>query len=191
MCSTKIILGSKSVGRRAVLDEAGYEYEAMVADVDEKMIRFDDPEKLVLALAHVKADALIGQIDEPVLLITADQVVVQNSVVLEKPESAEEARKFLRGYRDDPMETYSSIVVTNTQTGKRAEGIDVARVYFGHITDEAIEEAITDGRVMHCAGAMRCEDAPLKQFVTKFEGTEDSTSGLPLALLEKLMNEVR
>ena len=186
----KIILGSKSAGRRAVLDKIGWTYEARSADIDEKAIRCDDPDRLVITLAHAKADALLEEIHEPALLITADQVVVQNEVILEKPESEQEARAFLRGYRTHPMETHSAVVVTNTQTGERAEGVDIARVFFGAITDEAIEEAIVDGRCLHCAGAMRCEEPPMKQFVETFEGTEDSTSGLPLALLEKLIHKV-
>ena len=78
----------------------------------------------------------------------------------------------------------------NTQTGKRAEGIDIAKVFFNQIPESAIEEAVSDGRVMHCAGAMRCEDGPLGIFVNHFEGTKDSTSGMPLVLLEKLIKQV-
>lgn len=40
------MLGSKSKGRRVVLDAAGYDDEVMTADIDEKAIRFDDPSEL-------------------------------------------------------------------------------------------------------------------------------------------------
>ena len=186
----KLILGSKSAGRRAVLDGAGFDYEAMSADIDEKAIRFEDPEKLVLALAHAKADALLEQIDKVALLITADQVVVQGGKILEKPEDEDEARKFLRGYWEYPMETVSSVVITNTQTGKRVEGVDIAKVYFNKFSEDIIKKAITDGRIMHCSGAMRCEDPPFVDYIAKFEGTKDSTSGMPLVLLNKLLDEI-
>ena len=54
----KIILGSKSKGRKQILEEMGMDFEIMVSDIDEKAIRFDDAEKLVLALARAKAEAL-------------------------------------------------------------------------------------------------------------------------------------
>lgn len=188
--NVKIILGSKSVGRQAVLKEAGYSFDIVTARIDEKSVRFDDPEKLALALAHAKADAILPKIEERALLITADQVVVCNGMIREKPRNEREAREFIRCYRTYPMETVSSVVVTNTETKRRAEGIDIAKVYFDEFSEEAIEEALKNGRIMHCAGAMRCEDPPFSYYVKRFEGTKDSTSGLPLKLLKRLMEEV-
>ena len=187
----KIILGSKSLSRQLVLKEAGYDFEILTADIDEKQIRYEDPQKLVLALANAKADAIQSQIDSPAILITADQVVVCGGRILEKPENEEEAREFIHCYQEHPMETVSSIVVTNTATKKRAEGIDIAKVYFKNIPETVIDEAIKIGRIMHCAGAMRCEEEPLSNYVERFEGTKDSTSGLPLKLLRELIEEVK
>ena len=72
----KIILGSQSKGRRHVLESMGYEFGVMSSNIDEKAIRFNDPQKLTIALAHAKADALLPRIQEPALLITSDQVVL-------------------------------------------------------------------------------------------------------------------
>ncbi len=186
----KLILGSKSQGRRDVLTSAGYEFEVLTADFDEKSIRDSDPEKLVLKLATAKAEAILPKVSEPAILIAADQVVVCNGVILEKPENEDQAREYLRGYAAHPMETVSGLVVINTQTGKRVEGIDIAKVYFKPIPEDIISASIADGRVMHCSGAMRCEDEPLSLYVERFEGTKDSTSGMPLVLLKRLIDEV-
>lgn len=187
----KIILGSKSAGRQAVLRAAGYSFEILTADIDEKAIRDSDPSKLVLALAHAKALAILSKIKSPSLLITADQVVVCGERIREKPVDENEAREFIRAYRDHPMETISSVVVTNTETGKQAEGVDISKVYFKFIPESVIDEAIKIGRIMHCAGAMRCEDKPFSDFIERFDGTTDSTSGLPLQLLQSLIKQVK
>lgn len=187
----KIILGSKSIGRQAVLRDAGYDFEVVTADIDEKGIRNDNPEKLVLALAHAKADAILPKVFTSAIIITADQVVVCGGRILEKPENEEEAREFIHCYSKHPMETVSSVVVTNAISGKRAEGVDIAKVYFKTIPEEVIDAAIKEGVVMHCAGAMRCEDALFNDYIDRFEGTKDSTSGLPLKLLRRLMEEVQ
>lgn len=174
-----------------MLKNAGYDFEVLTADIDEKAIRADNPEKLVLALAEAKASAILPKIIEPSLLITADQVVVCNGEILEKPQDEEEARKFIRGYNTHPMETFSSVVVTNIETGKQVGGVDIARVYFKEIPEEAIDEALKIGRIMHCAGAMRVEDPPFSHYVDHFEGTKDSTSGMPLRLLRSLISKVQ
>jgi septum formation protein len=186
----KIILGSGSKGRREVLEGAGYVFDVMTANIDEQKIYYENPEKLALALAHAKADVILSKINEPAFLITADQVVVCDGIIRGKPKDENEAREFIRCYAMHPMETISSVVVTNTETKKRAEGVDIARVYFKPIPENVIEQAIAIGRILHCAGAMRCEDKPFSNYIERFEGTKDSTSGLPLKILQRCMEEI-
>lgn len=186
----KIILGSGSRGRKEVLEQAGIDFEVLTADIDEKAIRYDNPRKLVLALAHAKADAILPKIDESALLITADQVAYSNGQILEKPESEAEARRMIRSYFTNPVETVNGVVVTNTKTGKRAEGVDISKVQFEEIPEQEITDSLQEGRIMHCAGAIRCEDQPFKSHITQFDGSEDSTSGMPLKLLKQLIEEV-
>ncbi|KAB1220634.1 hypothetical protein CJ030_MR3G009416 [Morella rubra] len=77
----KIILGSSSKSRRTILAEMGYEFTILTADIDEKGIRKEKPEDLVMALAEAKADAVISKLhtvnnqvrgDEQTILISAD-----------------------------------------------------------------------------------------------------------------------
>ncbi|XP_054799277.1 uncharacterized protein LOC129303785 isoform X2 [Prosopis cineraria] len=79
--SYKIILGSSSIARRKILAEMGYRFTTMTADIDEKSIRKETPEELVMALAEAKADAIISKlqttnsqeaVDESTILIAAD-----------------------------------------------------------------------------------------------------------------------
>ncbi|WZZ50727.1 hypothetical protein YC2023_050834 [Brassica napus] len=56
----------------------GYQFTLMSADIDEKSIRKEKPEELVLALAEAKAEAITQRIpddveDKPTLLVTCDQ----------------------------------------------------------------------------------------------------------------------
>ena len=105
----------------------------MSADIDEKAIRVPDPRELVVKLAHAKADAILRRMeDEGVemqgFLLTCDQVVVHEDEILEKPETEEEARRFIDGYGRSPASTVGSIVCTNLESGKRVETVDVATV---------------------------------------------------------------
>lgn len=185
----KIILGSQSTYRRKIMEESGIPFEAMSADIDEKAIRFPNPQTLTLALAHAKADALLARITEPALLITTDQVVLHNNTILEKPESADEARSFLRTYADAPVQTIAAVVVTNTETDKRHEGIDIATTYFKSIPEETIEALIQKGDLFYCCGGFTVEDPLLKKYIEKIDGTIDSIMGLPLELTRRLLSE--
>ncbi|KAL0323124.1 UNVERIFIED_CONTAM: 7-methyl-GTP pyrophosphatase [Sesamum angustifolium] len=58
----KIILGSSSVARKKILADMGFEFTTVSADIDEKAIRKEKPEDLVMALAEAKANAIVGKL---------------------------------------------------------------------------------------------------------------------------------
>ncbi|XP_055836243.1 uncharacterized protein LOC129904690 isoform X1 [Solanum dulcamara] len=77
----KLILGSSSTARRKILADMGYQFTTMSADIDEKAIRKEKPEDLVMALAEAKADAIISKFRKtenlekdvnPTILVAAD-----------------------------------------------------------------------------------------------------------------------
>lgn len=186
----KLVLGSASKSRQELIATLGVPFEVMTADIDEKAIRFPDPKELVLAIANAKADALLSKITEPSLLVTCDSVVACHDEIFEKPSTKDEARAFLRAYLTQPAECVTAVVVTNTQTGQRASGVDVATVFFKSFSDEAIEAMIENGRAMDCAGAFNISDPEVLPYVDYIEGTEESVSGLPLALVKELLEKV-
>ncbi|XP_039128286.1 7-methyl-GTP pyrophosphatase-like isoform X1 [Dioscorea cayenensis subsp. rotundata] len=196
--SFKIILGSSSSSRKQILAEMGYDFTVKTADIDEKEIRKDKPEELVVALAHAKADAIISRLQisefrevdaEPTLLITADQVVVHGGMIREKPADADEAREFIKGYSAGHASTVGSVLVTNLKTGIRKDGWDKAEIYFHKIPDEVIENLIKEGDVLYVAGGLMVEHPLTSPFVEAVVGTIDSVMGLPKALTEKLIQE--
>ncbi|RXI07347.1 hypothetical protein DVH24_026483 [Malus domestica] len=198
-----IILGSASAARRQILAEMGYRFTVMTADIDEKSIRMDKPEELVMVLAEAKADAIISRLqsdrqldgDAPAtLLVTADtgmcivvkfvshykifidfEVVVYEGIVREKPSSKEEAWNFIKGYSGGQAEVIGSVLVTNLKTGKRK----------GSWRRAEIEEGIT----LNVAGGLMLEHPLISPFVEAVIGTTDTVMGLPKELTEKLIQE--
>ncbi|KAL1346390.1 hypothetical protein AAHE18_08G186800 [Arachis hypogaea] len=190
--SIKIILGSSSKARRQILAEMGYEFTIMTADIDEKSIRKEKPEDLVMALAEAKADAIVQKLligsnlekDGPTtLLITADTVVVYQGIIREKPTSEKEAREFIKG-------VVGSVMVTNLVTRKRSGGWDSAEVYFHEIPDEVIDDLIDDGVTFRVAGGLMLEHPLTLPFVDAVVGSTDTVMGLSKDLTEKLLLEV-
>ena len=185
----KIILGSQSEGRKQMMEEMGYEFEVMAADIDEKAIRRENPRELVLALANAKADALMPRITEAALLITADQVVAWKDEIREKPRDEAQAKEYLRTYHEAPAECVNGIVVTNTATGKRVTAVDVSKVFFRQIPGKAIEEFVKREYIYQRAGGFTIQDPLLEPYIEKIEGTIDSVIGLPKELTKQMIKE--
>ncbi|XP_006341947.1 maf-like protein DDB_G0281937 isoform X3 [Solanum tuberosum] len=194
----KLILGSSSTARKKILGDMGYEFTTMSADIDEKAIRKEKPEDLVMALAEAKAEAIIPRVSigesegdaGPTLLITCDQVVVYEGVVREKPSSEAEARQFMKDYANGHAATVSSVLVTNLATGSRRGEWDKVEIYFHDIPDEVIDKLIEEGTVLYAAGGLIIEHPLVLPYIKEVVGSTDSVMGLPKALTERLIKEV-
>lgn len=211
-----IFLGSGSKSRLALMEELvsspSFQSTRRVAflgkvsaDIDEKAIRYEDPKELVMALAHAKADAILGDATkrckllesdaQNVYLVTCDQVVVHSGVILEKPENEAEARAMIRGYAEAPAMTVGSTVVTDVRRGLRDGRLDVATIRFveGGLKEEDVSALIDEGEVFWCAGGLMVEHARVQPYVAAIEGGIDSVMGLRkdsvVELLESLKNQ--
>ncbi|XP_038876103.1 7-methyl-GTP pyrophosphatase-like isoform X4 [Benincasa hispida] len=166
----QIILGSSSIARRRILSEMGYKFTIMTADIDEKAIRKERPEELVMALAEAK-------------------VVVYEGTIREKPSNKDEARKFIKGYSGSHASVVSSVLITNLKTGTRKGGWEEAEVYFYDIPVEIIDNLIEEDVTFKVAGGLMLEHPLTLPLVEAVVGSTDTVMGLPKALTEKLMND--
>ena len=192
----RIVLGSGSATRRAILAEVvGADgFEVIKPDIDEKAIRHADPAELVLALGKAKAAALLEgergvRVRAPpaALVLTADQVVVCDGKILEKPRNEAEARAFIAGYARSPAETVGSCVLTDAATGEQWAKVDRARVHFSPVPEASVDAMIAEGGLFHCAGGLMVEHPLVSPCVTRMEGTMDAVQGLKKATLEAML----
>jgi len=184
-------LGSQSENRKTVLERAGYTFDVLVSGIDEKVIRHDDFYELPLLLAKAKAEALLPRITEPALLITADQVVIWNGELREKPRDMAEARRFLESYSNSPYpaECVNGVMITNTRTGRSRLTRETSRVYFSDIPKQAIKLFLKRGTCLSKAGGFDvCE--PEFKTIIRIEGTLESVLGLPLDVIQRCIMEL-
>lgn len=185
-----LILGSQSKYRKQVLAELGFKFENMSADIDEKSIRDDNPEQLVLKLGRAKNDKLKDKIGADDVLITSDQITYFKGEIREKPINYEQAKQFLKDYSNSELTTYTSLVVYNKMTDKQTEGVDVVTVYFNEISDLDIQAMIDKNYLLDCGGGFMIEDPILLKCVKKIDGDIKSVMAMPPKLLLKLLKEV-
>ncbi|CAN1835696.1 7-methyl-GTP pyrophosphatase [Linum perenne] len=204
----KLILGSASISRKTILAEMGYEFSVVTADIDEKAIRKEKPEELVMALAEAKAKAISQKLPmndyvkdaEPTLLITSDQVLTLSYLLLYLLSQTLVVSRNSYDYSGSHAATVGSVLVTNLKTGVRKGGWDRVEIYFHEIPNEVIEKLVEEGSVLKTAGGLIIEHPLIVPYVKEvvvltffpiFQvGTTDSVMGLPKALTEKLLKEV-
>lgn len=184
----KIVLGSQSEGRKKVLERAGFTFDVVTADIDEKAIRMKDPKLLTMALAKAKAEAILPKISEPTLLITSDQVVVFDGKIREKPETFGEAFQFLFTSHLAPASTVTAVIVTNTVSGEQFGGVDVAKIWFRPLTLSVIIDYLKTGDPFRLAGGFDHEHPLITPFIQKIEGEKESILGLPISLTKNLLD---
>ena len=186
----EIVLGSSSATRRKVLKGAGFVFRVIAPEVDEEAIQRNNPKELTLALANIKAAAVVSKLTVPGLVIAADQVVVCHGEVRGKPKNADEARRYLESYRSYPAENVNGVVVVNMETGRRAQGTHVAKVTFKSLPQEFIESFIVSSQAFAHAGGFTVENDEFKPYIESIEGGWDSVMGMPLGLLRELIQQV-
>ncbi|CAH2046643.1 unnamed protein product [Thlaspi arvense] len=127
--SSQLILGSSSIARRKILTDMGYQFALMSADIDEKSIRKEKPEELVLALAEAKADAIVSKLhtnecedeEEHTILIAADtaEAIVQR---ITDDDNIEEDKPTL-------LVTCDQVVVYEDTVREKPSSVEEAREY--------------------------------------------------------------
>ena len=186
----------------------GIEYQKVVRPIDEKGLgdrSKDAPADLVLTLAKAKMDHLVNEIkagrckeDMPQnnnkewVVLTGDQVVTCDGMILEKPESIEEAKEFVARYAQSPPSTVGSCVLTHLPSGIQVSGVDTATINFKPtVPIDLIDNLLKDDApVLSCAGGLMIEHPLVREHVEHIDGTEDSVMGLSKALVLKLLKEL-
>ncbi len=177
-----LILASSSPIRKAMLDQAGVDYRAVPATVDEPAIAAAHEGKdfeLALALAEAKA-AEVSARHEDQWVIGGDSVISVEGRRFAKPSDREEAAAHLRFFSGRPMRLVSAVAL--------ARG---GAIEWNHIADAVLHvrplsedfiNAYLDFEwpaVAYCVGVFRMEGRGVTLF-DEVEGDHFTILGMPL-----------
>ncbi len=185
-----LVLASASPCRRELLTRAGFEFDVIPADVDERHLDGETPGDYVSRLAFKKAEAVAAELadgDRRVVL-GADTVVVVDGDILAKPEDTRDARRMLRrlsGRRHDVLTGVAMLC-----EAERRGAVERTRVWMVELEDEIIESYLTTGEPMDKAGAYGVQGVA-SRFVERIEGSYTNVVGLPVALVDRLLRDMR
>lgn len=192
--TSALILASQSSARKMLLANAGLEFEAMTADIDERTIQtasgLSNPREIGLLLAREKAKAV--SVNRPgSYVIGADQTLALGDRLFNKPAGRAQASAQLRDLAGNSHELNSAVAVA--RDGEIVfEDVSVARMTMRAMTEaelsaylDAAGEAVTAS-----VGAYQLEGLGIHLF-ERIEGDHFTILGLPLLPLLAFLRRER
>ena len=175
----KIILGSQSPRRVALLRELGLELEVRPSHADESHPSEYSPRTLPLTLAKRKADALASTLSPGDILITADTIVEVDGEVLEKPGTLERARIFLRKLSGKWHTVHSGYCVRLDE--REISDTVHTEIHAAELSDSDIDYYLSHYEVLDKAGAYGIQDWIGLAAIDEIRGSYNNVIGLPTA----------
>jgi septum formation protein len=174
--SIKVILASASPRRRQLLAAAGIAFEAIESRAPEQHTPGESPRDYALRMARDKARAVSSRFPDAIV-IGADTIVVCESMILEKPADAADARRMLA-----MLSSRTHTVVTAFALARAANILESSpvesQVTFRKLTDAEIDAYIATDEPFDKAGAYGIQGVG-GGFISHVEGSSDNVMGLP------------
>ena len=184
----RIILASRSLRRRQLLEELGLEFTVVEKDYDETFPDNLSGEATALWLAGRKAALFRNSLLPDEIVITADTVVWCGGRILDKPSGEEEAREMIRILSGKTHEVITGVNLM----AKSAERIfsDTTRVTFGILSEEEISYYVENFRPYDKAGAYGIQEWIGLVACSRIEGSYFNVVGLPVHLIYRELQEL-
>lgn len=181
MIDRKILLFSKSPRRSQLLQEAGFDFEVVTAEVDESFPPEMNVREVAEYIARKKAVAAGHLLDRSEIILTADTIVLLEGVIYEKPVDVADARRILSDLSGKVHEVITGVCLLSKNQERSFSG--VSKVHFGQLTPEEIDYYIQTYQPFDKAGAYAIQEWIGHCKIHKIEGTYSNIMGLPVDLV--------
>ena len=192
--TSPLILASQSSARKMLLANAGLEFVAMSADIDERSIqaasKLSNPREIGLLLAREKAKAVSANRPGS-YVIGADQTLALGDRLFNKPAGREQAMAQLRDLAGSTHELNSAVAVAHN--GQIVfEDVSVARMTMRPMSEAELSAYLdaAGAAVTTSVGAYQLEGLGIHLF-ERIEGDHFTILGLPLLPLLAFLRRER
>lgn len=188
----KLILASNSAARRQMLDNAGYRFQATVADIDEQALKTAHldaglpADELALVLANAKAKAVSS--DNPAdLVIGSDQVLICDGKVFTKVNDLSQAARQLAELQGKTHVLMSAVACWQEHQPVFQTSETAAMTMF-RLTAKEIDKYLADTgqSVLGSVGCYQIEGTGIRLF-EDIRGSHFTIMGMPLTPLVKFL----
>lgn len=183
--SIQLVLASQSPRRKELLQQLGYTFDCVPANIDEAAHINETPDKYVSRVALEKAQCIALQQTENTVVLGSDTSVVFEEHILGKPESLEDCISMLSMLSGQKHQVLTAVAAMQ---GSRAKVLLVSTdVYFKELSKNEIIRYWHTGEPQDKAGAYGIQGIA-GQFVTKIMGSYSAVVGLPLYETAELLS---
>jgi len=187
----RLVLASRSPRRAELLRAAGFAFEILPLDVDERRRDGEAPHVYVRRLAEEKAAAawvriprtLSGSPDRFIVL-SADTAVVVDDSILGKPASDREAGTMLKQLSGRAHDVLTGVCVSTKM--KASSFVETTTVEFDPLSDDDIAWYVASGEGRDKAGAYAIQGLA-SRFIPRILGSYGNVVGLPVAQAHELI----
>jgi nucleoside triphosphate pyrophosphatase len=197
----RLVLASASPRRAELLRAAGFEFEVLPTNVDERVRDGEAPAQYVRRLAAEKSSAVSRAARPfdgrdrgaesralPVVILAADTTVVVDGDILGKPRDDDEVAAMLRRLSGRWHEVLTGI---SLRSGAAEAGrVETTRVLFASLGAADIEWYIQSEEGRDKAGAYAIQGLA-SRFIPRIEGSYSNVVGLPISAVVELLPEIR
>lgn len=181
---TPLILGSQSPRRKEILSFFSLPFKTVTSNFYEDSVPFrDNPTEFVCQIAAGKANALVVQFPESIIL-TADTTVYKDGKIYGKPKDLEDAFTALSELQGDWHSVYTGIAL------KKGDQLwttcEETRVLFNPLTPEEIRHYHKQLQWSDKAGGYAIQMAG-GLAINKIDGCYYNVMGLPINSVRKLL----
>jgi septum formation protein len=184
----KIVLGSTSPFRKALLERLCIDFICDSPDIDETPLLNEPITEMVVRLAIEKARA-ISERHPDSLIIGSDQSAMLNGEKLSKPGNFDNAFQQLTRASGQKITFQTGLCLLNTANGNIQSSCVPYTVVFKKLTAKMIENYLHKEEPYNCAGSFKSEGLGIALF-ERFEGDDpNALIGLPLIQLVNFLNK--
>ncbi len=184
----RLILGSTSPRRQALLREMGLRFECRTPDSDETYPEDLTDYHITDYLCVSKADSLHSAIGPGTLLLCADTIVWSDGRVLEKPRDLDEARTTLRQLSGRSHQVITSVCFRSLKEERVLH--EITEVEFAGLEPDLIEYYLQNGHPLDKAGAYGIQEWIGLVGVNRIRGSYTNVVGLPTRLVYKTLRDM-
>jgi len=182
----RLTLASGSIGRRWLLEKAGYTFDILPANIDEPTQAVHGScRQYVHHVSWMKAAAVAPKVADGVVL-AADTVGWIDNAVIGKPDDANDARRILRTLAGRIHELWTGVCLWRVADDFQLCWQERTLVRMKPFTEAELDAYIATNRWVGCSGAYAIEETNDPYLVIE-AGSLSNVVGLPMESLEKAL----
>ena len=170
------ILASNSPRRRALLAEAGYEFEVIAPGVSEVTAAYLFLRELTIANA-IRKGLAVSHVHPHRVILAADTLVALEGEIIGKPRDLNQARVILRQLSGRTHDVCTGVFIVGPQ--KKISFAEISQVRFRKLNESAITNYFGVVNPIDKAGAYAAQNAG-RSIIASVEGSFTNVIGLPM-----------